>query len=302
MNVVVIGANGQLGSDVCEAFEPKHAVLKLEHADADIADAAGITAALTRLEPDCVINTAALHNVEACEADPVKSHAVNALGARNLALACKGLDAMLVHIGTDYVFNGAKAAPYVETDAPLPLNVYGNTKLAGEHYALSTWEKTCVVRVGGIYGVRPCRAKGGLNFVQLMLKLGTERPVVRVVDDEIVTPTPTSAIAAQLLPLVEGGHYGLFHATCQGACSWHAFAARIFELAGLPATLQKAAPGEFPAKVPRPLYSVLENARLKALGLDSMPDWEAGLQTYVREIGAIGSPPHSGTPASTVVP
>lgn len=298
MNVVVIGANGQLGSDVCEVFEPKHTVLRLEHADADIADAAGINTALARLEPDCVINTAALHNVEACEADPVKSHMVNALGTRNLALACKELDALLVHIGTDYVFDGAKAAPYVETDAPLPINVYGNTKLSGEHYALSTWEKTCIVRVGGIYGVRPCRAKGGLNFVQLMLKLGTERPSVRVVDNEIVTPTPTSAIAAQLLSLVEGGQCGLFHATCQGACSWHAFAERIFELAGLPATLQKAGPGEFPAKVPRPLYSVLENARLKTLGLDIMPDWEAGLQIYLRQIGAIDSPSPSRPPTS----
>jgi len=186
-----------------------------------------------------------------------------------------------VHYSTDYVFDGAKQAPYAETDAPRPLNAYGTAKLPGEYFIRSLAPRHFVLRVGAIYGHSPCRAKGGRNFVTTMLTLGRERPVLRVVDDEIVSPTPTAAIARQSAALCGTAHYGLYHMAARGRCSWHAFAAAIFELAGIKTDLQVAAPGEFPAKVPRPSYSALENVELNRIGLDLMPDWRDGLKAFL---------------------
>lgn len=285
MKTMVIGANGQLGSDICEVFGKKHQVHGLTHAEGDISDYAAMLKLFDGLSPDIVINTAAMHNVEACEKDAAKAYAVNGIGVKNLAELCRQGDIPFIHISTDYVFDGKKGRPYVETDAAMPLNVYGNTKLSGENYALSIWPKTAVMRVGAIYGKNPCRAKGGLNFVGLMLKLAGERPFIRVVDDEIVTPTPTMAIAEQALVLTENEKYGLFHATCQGQCSWYEFAKTIFEIAGVKTDLQKAKPGKFPAKVRRPMFSVLENKRLAEMELDIMSGWKDGLEKYIIKKG-----------------
>jgi dTDP-4-dehydrorhamnose reductase len=223
-----------------------------------------------------------MHNVERCEENPLKSFEINGVGARNLALLSNECGFTLVHFSTDYVFDGCKKSPYVETDSPKPLNVYGNSKLAGEYFVQTVSRRYFVLRVSGLYGVNPCRAKSGLNFVKLMLKLARERDEVRVVDDEILAPTYTADVAKQVLALVGCENYGLYHATAQGSCSWYEFAARIFELTGTKVNLQVASPGEFPAKVPRPKYSVLENRNLKSLGLDIMPHWEAGLKNYLR--------------------
>jgi len=187
----------------------------------------------------------------------------------------------VIHISTDYVFDGAKAAPYTEDDQPRPLNVYGNTKLSGEHFVRSTNPRHFVVRVSAIYGENPCRAKGGLNFVELMLKLSREREELRVVDDEFVTPTPTIQIARQLLELSRTEEYGLYHATAEGSCSWYEFAAAIFEMTGARVRLEPARPGEFPAKVPRPKYSVLENQALKRRSLNVFTRWQEGLSHYL---------------------
>src|SRR6185312_13712258 len=164
----IIGANGQLGCDAVNAFRGAgDEVQALAHADLDIAQADATWNAFQESRPDVIVNTAAMHHVENCEKDPVRSHEVNALGARNLALAAADLKAVLIHVSTDYVFDGEKAAPYVEEDAPRPLNVYGNTKLAGEYYVRGIAPRHFVMRVSAIYGKNPCRAKGGLNFVEL---------------------------------------------------------------------------------------------------------------------------------------
>jgi dTDP-4-dehydrorhamnose reductase len=229
-----------------------------------------------------------MHNVEQCEKEPARAFAVNALGARNLARHAEDNGIYLLQISTDYVFDGAKQAPYIETDAPLPLNVYGNSKAAGEYFVLSGCREGAVLllRVSGVYGKNPCRAKGGLNFVRLMLKLANERPEIRVVDDEILTPTYSVDIAQQVVKVLQDRALGLFHGTAQGACSWYQFARCIFEKSGIVTNLQKARPGEFPAKVPRPSYSVLGNSRLQELGIDIMPSWQDGLERYLREIAA----------------
>jgi len=240
-----------------------------------------VRSALESVRPDLGVNTAAFHNVEKCEADPERTFAVNAIGARNVAQATSALGSSLIHISTDYVFDGLKGAPYTEDDQPKPLNVYGNSKLSGEHFVRTIHPRHFVIRVSAIYGEYPCRAKAGLNFVELMLKLAHERPELRVVDDEFVTPTPTVQVAQQLVELGKSRNYGLYHATAEGSCSWYEFAAAIFELTGTRVRLERARPGEFPAKVPRPKYSVLENAALKSQSLNVFTHWEQGLKNYL---------------------
>jgi len=291
VRVAIIGANGQLGSDCERAFAGAgHEVLPLTHADADIADAAQVNEVMRRLRPDVVVNTAAMHNVEACEAAPLEAFAANAVGARNLAAVARELDHVLVHVSTDYVFDGAKGAPYVESDLPRPLNVYGNSKVAGEHFVAAIAPRHFVVRTSGLYGRSACRAKGGLNFVRLMLKLARERGEVKVVTDEIVTPTFTLDLARQIVALTGTRAYGVVHATCQGECSWNEFAGTIFDLAGVDVRLNAALSAEFPAKVPRPSYSVLENRALQAAGVDVMPHWRDSLTSYLAEIGELSAP------------
>ncbi|MGA9553975.1 MAG: dTDP-4-dehydrorhamnose reductase, partial [Candidatus Sulfotelmatobacter sp.] len=220
-------------------------------------------------------------HVENCEREPEKAFEVNGLGARNLALVARDISATLIHVSTDYVFDGAKGNPYEETDAPNPLNVYGNTKLCGEYFVRSTVEKHFVLRTSAIYGRSPCRAKGGLNFIELMLKLAKERGKVRVVDSEFVTPTSTAELASQRVKLSHSDAYGLYHATAEGSCSWHEFAREIFAMTGTKVNLEVAGPNEFPAKVPRPKYSVLENCGLKNQKINIFKPWQDGVREYL---------------------
>src|SRR2546425_1631750 len=183
MRVAVIGANGQLGSDVSLAFSAAgDTVAGFTHAVIEVSELESVADVLRHLCPHVIVNTAAMHSVEQCEQDPAKAYAVNAIGARNLAQIANQLNALLIHVSTDYVFDGFKRAPYQEDDVPLPLSVYGNTKLAGEHFVRSLGTRHQVLRTSGLYGKHPCRAKGGLNFVELMLKLAREKGRVRVVD------------------------------------------------------------------------------------------------------------------------
>lgn len=258
-------------------------VRSLTHTDIELANLDSVAKCLQAIAPAVVVNTAAMHHVEQCEQQPEKAFAVNAIGSRNLALATRDLGAVLIHISTDYVFDGEKRQPYVEEDAPLPLNVYGNSKLAGEEFVRTVNPKHFVLRTSAIYGLQPCRAKGGMNFVDLMLKLGRERGKVRVVDSEVVSPTPTVQIAEQVHRLAGSDAYGLYHGTSEGSCSWHAFACEIFKAAGMNVDTQVAGPDEFPTKVPRPKYSVLENRGLKRLGLNSFTGWQEGLRHYLSQ-------------------
>lgn len=282
MKIAVIGANGQLGSDLVAAFsDAGDAVRALTHSEIEIADFHSVSSVLEVIQPQVIVNTAALHNVEHCEREPAKAFAVNALGAKNLALVARDLRAVLAHVSTDYVFDGSKGNPYVEEDNPRPLNAYGITKLAGEHFIRSTTDRHFVIRTSGLYGKSPCRAKGGLNFIELMLKLAKERDELRVVDSEVITPTSTAELAQQIVQLSHSDCYGLYHATAEGSCSWYEFAQEIFALTGTSVRLNVAAPDEFPAKVARPKYSVLENRALKAQGLNLFTPWQGGLYEYL---------------------
>jgi dTDP-4-dehydrorhamnose reductase len=289
MKVAVIGANGQLGSDVCTAFEYNgDEVFRLTHEDLELSSADSVDAALSTRQPEFVVNTAAMHHVEKCEQDAAKAFAINGIGAKNVATWALRAGAKTAYVSTDYVFDGKKGNPYLEEDVAAPLNVYGVTKLSGEHFTAAVGGKYFILRVSAIYGHQPCRAKGGLNFVELMLKLSRERDKLRVVDDEFVTPTPTAQIADQLVALSRTENYGLLHGTAEGSCSWYEFAHEIFRTTDTKVRLERADPGEFPAKVQRPKYSVLENRGLKRAGLNVFTDWRDGLDRYLGSRASVG--------------
>lgn len=281
MKVAIVGGNGQLGSDLAMTFSGQHKVLPLTHADIEISDIDNIAAVLKEGKPDVVINTAAYHNVPLCEKDPAKANAINAIGVLNLARVCADMDIRLVHYSTDYVFDGDKRSPYTEQDPTNPLNVYAVTKLSGENFALNYHSKSYVIRVSGIYGKVPCRAKGG-NFITTMLKLATEKEEVRVVNDEVLTPTPTASIAANTLSLLQTDAYGLYHMTCEGETSWYEFAKTIWDTLQLKTPLYPASVNDFPLTVKRPFYSVLANQKLDDSGINRMPHWKEALVHYLK--------------------
>jgi dTDP-4-dehydrorhamnose reductase len=281
MKVAIVGSNGQLGSDLVHIFSKEHEVVALNHTDIRVEDIDSVKTVLSALKPDAVINTSAYHNVPLCEQNPELAFAVNGRGVLNLAKASNDINAKLVHYSTDYVFDGEKKQPYEETDYCNPLNVYGVTKLSGEHFALNYASRPYVIRVSGIYGKTPCRAKGG-NFITTMIKLANEKPEVKVVTDEIVTPTPTTAIAANTLQLISSDAYGLYHMTSEGACSWYEFAEVIWKVMQFKTPLLKSSVKDSVQQVKRPSYSVLMNTNLNRINCNIMKDWKEELIQYLQ--------------------
>jgi dTDP-4-dehydrorhamnose reductase len=293
MRVLVFGAEGQLGRAVCDA----HPDATLVRADldgpghhVDLRDHAAVRTLVADAQPDFVYNCAAAHNVPRCESEPDEAFAVNATAVARLAQACRESGARLVHVSTDYVFGADRDTPYAESDLPAPLSVYGASKLAGEHLAAAYCPDHIICRTAALYGPATCRAKeGGRNFVSLMLHLAATRPELRVVCDEITTPTRTVDLARQMRILAERGAPGLYHTTCQGACSWHAFAQAIFEETGTDTRLVAVPASEFPSAVRRPAYSVLHNRFAQQQGLDAMPAWREALRAHLAETPAPGA-------------
>jgi dTDP-4-dehydrorhamnose reductase len=283
MKVAVIGANGQLGEDVTSAFRTQgHEVAALNHSEIAIESPESVQAALETCRPDLVVNTAAFTNVDRCEDEAALAFTINGVGARNIARVTHDLGAKLIQISTDYVFDGEKGSAYVETDAPRPLSVYGNSKLAGEFFARAATARHFVVRVSGIYGRHVCRGKGGPNFVDTMLARGRRGEDIRMVEDQIATPTPTAEIARQIVALGQTAQFGIYHATAEGSCSWYEFTLAIFDLAGLKVRVQPIKTGDSGRKAPRPKYGVLENAALKRLSLNLFSNWRVGLENYLK--------------------
>jgi len=281
VKVAVIGAQGQLGADISDLFDQDGCeVYRLSHTDLEIASMDSVRTVFNELRPAVIVNTAAFHNVQTCELQPERAFSVNSIGARNIALLAHDCNAILFHISTDYVFDGVKGTSYTEADLPNPLNTYGNSKLAGEYYIRNTTPRHFILRTSAIYGKHPCRGKGGLNFVELMLKLAREREEVRVIDTEITTPTPTSDIAKQIVSLSRTDAFGTYHATAEGQCSWYEFAREIFDLSRQKTRLKVAGPTEFNGFTARPKYSVLENCGLKSISMNVFRPWKYGLLDY----------------------
>lgn len=292
MKILLIAANSQLGHDLMKTLAHHDVLgttrgsLTTQDVDApapialDVCDALEVRATINSFAPDVVINCAAFHRVDDIEKDASQALAVNALAVHRLALTCREANAALLHISTDYVFDGAKRAPYVEADAPNPLSAYGTSKLAGELLLRATWPKHYIVRTCGLYGLAGASGKGG-NFVNTMLRLASEGRAIRVVNDQTCTPTYTYDLAQQIAELIETNAYGTYHITNDGACTWYEFASEIFRQAGLQPNLTAVTSAEYNAPARRPPYSVLENRGLKALGLDHMRPWREALAAYL---------------------
>lgn len=276
MKIGVIGANGQLGVDICQAFS-KHEVVPLNHQDIPMENEVLIRRVLENLKPQVVINTSAYHQLDLCEKNPVMSFAVNALGPKTLAMLSRELGFKLVHFSTDYVFNGFNTTPYVEISPTRPLNVYGVSKLAGECFIDAHAPNALIIRTASLFGKSPCRAKNGLNFVQLMLKLAREGKPISVVDDQFSSPTNTADLAEQTLKLVEADVVGLRHVVNEGGCSWFEYATEIIALSGIMAQVTPKKTVLAPDAVRRPSYSVMETIYDDA----RMPHWKDALKRYL---------------------
>ncbi len=279
MRILICGGTGQLGQDCTRVFNKNHTVESLGRRDLDITDPDLVERTIRQLAPEVVINCAAYTNVDASEVNPEPAFQVNAAGAENLARSCRAVDALMVHISTDYVFDGRKEPPltYAETDSTAPLGVYGATKLEGEKRVAASWEKLMIVRTAWLYGVH------GRNFVKTMLKLALNDPekIIRVVDDQFGSPTWTLRLALQLERLVEADGRGIFHATAEGYCSWYEFAAYFLKKMDVAHTIKPCTTKEYPLPAARPRNSILDNARLKRKNMNRMTGWRHGVDLFV---------------------
>jgi dTDP-4-dehydrorhamnose reductase len=287
MRIALLGSNGQLGRDLLAQLA-EHELFPLTRQEFDVTDHARTRSVLSTLKPDIVLNTTAYHRVDDCETHAELAYSVNALAVLNLVRIANDLDAVLVHFSTDYVFDGKSESPYTEESIALPLSVYGNSKFAGEMLVRTMARKNFVIRTCGLYGLAGSRGKGG-NFVETMLSKARNRDPIRVVSDQTTTPTSTLEVARQFAALLPTAHYGLFHMTGEGACSWYEFAEAIFELSGITADLSPTTSDLYKTPALRPRYSVLENARLKQLGLNQMRHWREGLSDYLKSKTSLAS-------------
>jgi dTDP-4-dehydrorhamnose reductase len=228
-----------------------------------------------------LLNCAAFNRVDEAEDAPEAAFAVNTFAVRNLALAARRQDARLVHFSSDYVFDGAQRRPYIETDLPCPRSMYGVSKLAGETMLQALWSKHFLIRTCGLYGYTGSRDKG-TNFVEAMIRLAAQESPVRVVSDQMCTPTSTMDLACAVSRLITTEKYGIYHLTSAGACSWHEFALAIFEEAGLRPEVLPVTSDQFRAKAKRPQYSVLDNRRFRDEGFEDLRPWRAALKDYIR--------------------
>jgi dTDP-4-dehydrorhamnose reductase len=282
MKYAVLGANGQLGRDLCSRLPGT--VIPLGREQADLTRPETVRQALDRLRPEAVINCAAFNYVDRAESEPAAAFAVNTSGVRDLAVACRQLDCTLMHFSTDYVFglDPDRRTPYAESDLPGPVSVYGASKIAGEYLLRASCPKHFVIRTCGLYGAWGSGGKGG-NFVETMLRLAHAGKPIRVVADQMCTPTYTVDLANAVIALLSTNRYGLYHVTNAQACSWYEFARTIFALARVESALTPITSAEYAAPARRPLYSVLATGVYENLHLFPLRPWPEALAAYLRE-------------------
>ncbi|MCC6538839.1 MAG: dTDP-4-dehydrorhamnose reductase [Bryobacterales bacterium] len=278
--VAICGAAGQLGVELSRVFAAAgYTVLRLTRAEVDITSLAAVEHRLAPFEPDLVINAAAYNMVDVAEQEPLAAYQVNGLAVRNLAVVCRQLDAQLVHFSTDYVFDGAKGSPYVETDAVRPLGAYAVSKLAGELYAQAYLDNPLIIRTSGVFGPGGLLTARG-NFIELMLRLAAGGQTIRVVEDHFASPTYAPTLAERTLALVQAGQTGVFHAGGGEAISWFAYAKLIFEAAGLQPELRATNEREYRTAARRPRFSALSNAKLDG-AVQPMPPLTEAIRLYL---------------------
>jgi len=280
MRAAVVGAAGQLGRALVERLGPR-AVWSGGRDALDVRDAAAVAAMFEREKPDVVFNATAYNAVDAAETEPAEALAVNAAGPRHLAWAARQHRARLVHVSTDYVFDGTAGRPYQEDDVPRPLNAYGASKLAGEAMVRASGCDLVLVRTSGVLGAGASRAKGG-SFVERILAQARAGKPLRVVADQVFAPTYAPDLAGALIALVDAGARGVFHVTNDGGCSWHELAEAAVRGAGLDVPIEKIAAADLARPAARPAYSILSNDRYHAAGLPPLRHWRVALADLVR--------------------
>lgn len=282
MKVLVTGANGQLGYDVVKLLNnSKYAVFPFDRMQMDITNEGIVQQTVEDIKPDVIIHCAAYTNVDGAEKDEVTAYQVNALGTKNIAKAAESVDAKLVYVSTDYVFDGVANRPYEVDDLTNPLNNYGKTKLAGEKFVKEILDKYFIVRTAWVFGIN------GNNFVKTMLRLGKENGEVRVVSDQIGSPTYTVDLAEILVEMINTDKYGIYHVTNSGECSWYEFATEIFKQAGLDVKVHPITTDQYETLAKRPLYSVLSKNNLLKNGFTIPRNWRLALKDYLEKLEAI---------------
>jgi dTDP-4-dehydrorhamnose reductase len=271
LKILLLGRNGQIGRELTGTLAPLGELTALGRETLDLADTSRIRGVLHAASPDVIVNAAAYTAVDRAESERDLAFAVNAMAAGVLAEQAKRLGALLVHYSTDYVFDGAKAAPYVEDDAPRPLNAYGESKLAGEQAIRGSGCRHLILRTSWVYGPH------GHNFMRTILRAASERPELRVVDDQVGAPTSSFAIARATAQILEGGLEGLYHMSAAGSTSWFGFARAILARAGMRTPVLPIKTGQYPAAARRPLNSLLDSSRLRAACGVALASWEEGL-------------------------
>lgn len=280
MRILLYGAGGQLAQELMRVLVEDE-VIGLTHCQVDICDADAVEACTRKYKPACLVNTAAFHRVDDCEDEVATSFAVNAVAVGNLVRSANRFRGVLVHFSTDYVFDGSQRHPYVETDIPNPQSIYAMSKLAGEQIVRRYAERYFLIRTCGLYGRAGSKSKRG-NFVETMLRLAREGLPIRVVNDQLLTPTSAEDLAAKIIPLIHSGKYGLYHMTNSGECSWYDFAQEIFQLVGIETDLKPISSSSSGAKARRPPYSVLENDAFWKAGFSDFRPWQEALADYIR--------------------
>jgi dTDP-4-dehydrorhamnose reductase len=284
MKIAVIGSTGQLGTDLVKTLGTAHEVIGLTHDDIEVADYDSCLI-LKKHQPEMVINTAAFHKTDQCEEEPLKTFSVNALGARNVALISKEVDAATVFISTDYVFDGSKKEPYTEDDVPAPINTYGISKLAAEHFTRQN-PKHYIIRIASVFGKAGASGKGG-NFVETMITKAKNNEPITVIDDMWMSPTYTKNASSIIKEIAEKQlPYGVYHATNKGYCSWYQFAEQIFQFTGLTPDLKPIKTEQLTMKAKRPRFSALKSIKLTKYGIE-VPTWQQALRKYLIEKGHI---------------
>lgn len=289
MKILITGSNGQLGRELVNQLEsinqivnqPRYLILSTAKNDLDISNQADVDNFISYNKPDIIINCASYTKVDACEDNIETAYKINALGARNLAIASKKVNAKIVHISTDYVFNGLSRHPYREDAKTEAISVYGKSKLMGEKFIEQFSHKYFILRTAWLYG-------DGNNFVKTMISISSENKEISVVDDQFGSPTSTVDLAKVIISLMETNSYGVYHATCEGECSWYDFARKIFELKNIDIKVNPIKSKDFKSKAQRPSYSVLDNFMLKLIGLNSFRKWEESIEEYLNKYNISG--------------
>jgi len=280
--ILIIGSNGQLGSDLTIDLQKKSGieVVCMNHSQIELADKDSVLQSITTSSPDIVINCGAYVRVDDCEDNAAHAIQVNALGAGYVANAVEKAGAVCVYISTDYVFDGTKEIPYLENDPAYPINIYGVSKLSGEHMVRSYSSKHYIIRSSGLYGLAAYSGKGG-NFVETIIDLAKQGKPLKVVKDQVLTPTFTKDLSVAIAKLIDNADYGTYHITNSGRCSWFSFAKAILDITGLETELTPTTTLEFGAKAKRPAYSVLSNKKAKESGISTLRAWEEALENYI---------------------